>query len=268
MVRLHDRPQLIYFLRSFFNKMLSYKILCIDETGKASYSHLSELFVLSGVIIPESLQAKIDNQVRKLKKKYLKDEDEIFHSRDMSRRKGKFSIFKDSKIEVNFWSDFVSILNRPEISIFFIVVNKQNAKKASWQPKTILVRSYLRILSEFAKHLKVNKCCGKIINESEPSQDIYLITSHNRLQSMGTGDGSVSAYEYKGMVTSLSLVSKINNDVAIQIADALAPIAVLRYKKSSQNQIKKLTHPEKIKYNLIERKLADTTNPSLFEILI
>jgi len=248
--------------------MPSYKILCIDETGKASYSHSSKLFVLSGVIIPESLQIKVNNQVRKLKKKYLKDEDAIFHSRDMSRKKGRFSIFKDSKIELNFWSDFVSILNRPEISMFFIIVDKQNAKKASWQPKTILVRSYLRILSEFAKHLKVNKCCGKIINESEPSQDIYLISSHNRLQSMGTGDGGVSAYEYKGMVTSLSLVSKINNDIAVQIADALAPIAGLRYKKNSQNQIKKLTHSEKIKYKLIERKLADTTNPSLFEVLI
>jgi len=80
--------------------------------------------------------------------------------------------------------------------------------------------------------------------------------------------GGVSAYEYKGMVTSLSLVSKINNDIAVQIADALAPIAGLRYKKNSQNQIKKLTHSEKIKYKLIERKLADTTNPSLFEVLI
>ena len=49
------------------------------------------------MLITEKDRSKIDNQVKKLKKKFLKNENVVFHSRDMSRKKGPFSIFKDKK---------------------------------------------------------------------------------------------------------------------------------------------------------------------------
>jgi len=36
--------------------MENYKILALDESGKASYNHNSNLFILSGVVIPEELK--------------------------------------------------------------------------------------------------------------------------------------------------------------------------------------------------------------------
>lgn len=247
--------------------MNQYRLLALDESGKASYEHPSELFVLSGVIIPEKLKQKLDNQMRKLKKKFFDNEDLVFHSRDMSRRKGPFAALRDRKIEIDFWSRFTTIANNSDIALFFIVADKKKAKKEGWQPKTILKKSYLKILDEFAgKYLAAE--CGKIILESDPSQDVYLIQAHNRLQSTGTSDGKISAKEYRTKVTSLSLVNKSNLDIDIQMADALAPIVGLIYKNHNPNKQRKLNKVEKMKARLVERKLRNNTPPSILENLL
>lgn len=248
--------------------MQPYKLLSIDETGKASYDHESKLFVLSGVVIPEKLKPKIDHKMRLLKKKFFGDEEIVFHARDMTRKKGPFSILKEGKRELQFWSEFISLANNPDISFFFVTTDKKKAQTASWQLQTILRRSYLKILADFTHHLKTSNYCGKIIVESDPDQDTFLIYAHNRMQAEGTGDGSVTGTEYKKMVTSLSLVNKSNQDIDVQLADAMALIAGLKYELTIQNKPRRLTKIEAMKMRLLDRKLADSKNPSLFEILI
>lgn len=248
--------------------MKLYKFLSIDETGKASYDHPSELFVLSGAVIPEKLKVKVDHKMRLLKKKFFNNEELVFHARDMSRKKGSFSILNNTAKELQFWSQFISLVNNPEISFFFVITNKKNAKKASWQLQTILRRSYLKILADFTRHLKTTGYCGKIIVESDADQDPYLIYAHNRMQAEGTGDGSVNGSEYKNMVTSLSLVNKSNLDIDVQLADAMAIIAGLNYKINLLNKHQKLSKVEEMKMRLLGRKLSDAKNPSLFEVLI
>lgn len=247
--------------------MNKYKLLALDESGKASYQHPSELFVLSGVIIPEKLKSKLDNKMKKLKKKFFSDEDLVFHSRDMYRRKGPFASLQDTTTEINFWSSFTAIANNPEIALFFIIVDKSKAKHKGWQPKTILKKSYLKIIDEFAmKHLNTES--GKIIVESDPSQDLYLIQAHNHLQSTGTSDGKISAKEYRKKLTSLSLVNKSNLDIDIQMADALAPIAGIIYKNNTLKKQRKMSKVEKMKKRLIERKLKNSSYPSILEVLL
>ena len=143
--------------------MVGYKIISLDESGKASFEHPSKLFVLSAVLVPESFRSKLDNKIKKIKKKFFKDEEIVFHSRDMSRKKGPFSILRDPKTETAFWSEFVSVLNNKDISLIFIITNKTKAVKLGWQPKTILKRSYLRLLELFLIQLNKNKNKGKII---------------------------------------------------------------------------------------------------------
>lgn len=248
--------------------MTIYKLLSLDESGKASYDHKSELFVLSGIVIQEKFKQKLDRLTRKLKKKYFKNEDIVFHSRDMYRRKGPFSILRESKKELDFWSEFISIVSDPEISVMFIIVDKQKAKHKGWHQKTILKRAYLKILEEFAnKQLKLG-INGKIITESDPSQDFYLIEAHNRIQGIGTSDSTMSAQEYRQKITSLSLVNKANLDIDVQIADALAPIAGMMYSHNILQKQKQMNHIEQMKKELIEKKLGNTANPSVFEVLI
>ncbi|HLE49759.1 MAG TPA: DUF3800 domain-containing protein [Patescibacteria group bacterium] len=235
--------------------MVGYKIISLDESGKASFEHPSKLFVLSAVLVPESFRSKLDNKIKKIKKKFFKDEEIVFHSRDMSRKKGPFSILRDPKTETAFWSEFVSVLNNKDISLIFIITNKTKAVKLGWQPKTILKRSYLRLLELFLIQLNKNKNKGKIIAESDPSQDIYLIEAHNTHQAQNQS--------YRNNVTSISLVSKSNFDSEVQIADALAPIAGRIFSKVA---IKKKV--EKIKARLVERKLLDKENSSYLESLV
>ncbi|MCL5985964.1 MAG: hypothetical protein M1371_05280, partial [Actinobacteria bacterium] len=71
--------------------MDKYLLLSIDESGKASYKHSSELFILSGIVIQEQLRTKLIKSMRYLKSKYFNNEEIVFHSRDVSRRKGLFS---------------------------------------------------------------------------------------------------------------------------------------------------------------------------------
>jgi hypothetical protein len=247
--------------------MNQYRILSIDETGKASFSHPSELFILSGVVMPESMKKIIDQQMRTLKKDFFGDEEVVFHSRDMARHKGYFKNLSNPYVETKFWKKFIKTVEIDDIAIYFIITDKKKAAIWNWQPSTILRRSYLRLLSEFARHLKITGSCGKIMNESEPSQDIHLIYAHNRLQSVGIGDGSVESQEYKRMVTCLSLVNKANLDIDIQIADALAPIAGIKYRLENKQKVE-LGISEKVKYDLIEKKLNGKTNLSLYEVLI
>ncbi len=246
--------------------MQAYKILSIDESGKAAYAHPSKIFILSGVVIPEILKPKIDAKMRKIKKKYFNDEDVVFHGRDMARHGGKFSVLKDAKKETSFWSEFVSVVNHPNISFYFIVTDKEKASKAGWQPHTILRRSYLRIISEFVRCIKTEKYSGKIVNESDVQEDALLIYAHNRLQVQGTGDGSVSANEYKKLITSLSLVNKSNFDIDVQIADAVAFVGRLKYEIDILKKKRVLSKVEKVKIRLINRKVNG--KPGLFEVLI
>lgn len=233
----------------------SYKILSIDESGKASYTHPSKLFILSAVLIPENFKIKLDIKVRKLKVKYFKNEEIVFHSRSMSRKKGPFSIFKDSKTETNFWSELISILNDQKISLIFIITNKQKARKRGWQLKTILKRSYFRLLELFLVQLTKDQGKGKIIAESDPSQDLYLIEAHTTQQAQNQN--------YRQSVTSISLVSKSNLDPDVQLADALAPIAGMIFSK-----VKPKNRIETVKIKLIKRKLENQINPSYLESLL
>lgn len=247
--------------------MKNCKLLSIDESGKASYNHPSDLFTLSGVVIPEEYKTKVDRQIRKLKKKFFKNEEIVFHSRDMTRKKGPFHILRDPKIETSFWSEYISILNNQVIGVIFIITNKGKAKLKAWQPKTILERSYKRILEYFVKGLKKGYQ-GKIITESDPFQDLLLIKAHNHLQGVGTSDKKITAQEYRNTITSLSFVNKRNQDADVQIADSLALVGSMMHRINEKKIKSSLSNIDKMRLRLIERKLANTICPSYFEVLI
>jgi hypothetical protein len=165
--------------------MKDYKVLALDETGKASFNHPSKNFVLSGLVLPEKFRLKLDKSIRKLKKKYFDDEEIVFHCRDILRKKGSFAILReDPKKEIKFWSEFIVLLNTDLLSLAFVIVDKGKARKLGWNDIAILTRVYGKMLEEFTKkHLSNNN--GKIIVESDPYQDKYLIKAHNKLQSIG-----------------------------------------------------------------------------------
>ena len=247
--------------------MKDYKVLALDETGKASFDHLSKNFVLSGFILPEAFRLKLDKSIRKLKKKHFNDEEIVLHCRDILRKKGPFACLRESPSkELEFWSDIISIMNANYLSMAFVIADKDKAKKIGWNDIAILRKSYRKMLEEFTKkHLGKNN--GKIVAESCPDQDKYLIEAHNRLQAMGIPSEGITGSDYRNKVTSLSLVNKANLDIDIQMADILAIMADIVYKMKIGIK-KKPTKVEAMMKKLINRKMADKNNPGIFEILI
>ena len=66
----------------------------------------------------------------------------------------------------------------------------------------------------------------------------------------------------------MSLVNKANLDIDIQIADTLAPTAGMMYGRNVLKKQKQTSKIELIKEELIDKKLGNTGNPSVFDVLI
>jgi hypothetical protein len=245
--------------------MKGYKILALDETGKASPKHHSKNFILSGIIIPEVFKPRLKILMCKLKKKYFGNDEIVFHCRDMLRRKGPFApLREDPAKEMRFWSEFTAILNSEKISLAFVITDKAKARKLGWNEVAILKRAYVKMLEEFVKnHLGTYN--GKIIAESDPSQDKYLIEAHARLQGVGIPSEGITGSNYREKITSLSLVNKLNLDDDVQIADSLAIMAGMVY-EMKMGKMKKTTKIEKMMKRLIERKMSG--NLGIFEVLV
>jgi len=247
--------------------MNDYKILALDETGKASFNYKSKNFILSGLIFSESFRDELDAQIRDLKRAYLDNEKLVFHCRDIIREKGKFAFLRNNpEKEKSFWSEFISILESQYLSLAFVVTNKEKAKKLGWNDIAILKHAYRKMLEEFAAKYLINHN-GKIIVESEPYQDKYLIGSHNRLQSIGVPSEGITAAQYRSQLTCLSLVNKLNLDNEVQIADSLAIMANIFY-KFKLGKAEKITNIECKMKKFIDKKILDTDNPSILEILV
>lgn len=247
--------------------MSEYRILALDETGKASFKHSSAAFVLSGLITSEDFLPKLNDDFSKLKQKFFKDPQIVFHCRDMLRKKGPFSILRDLQIEEIFWNEFIGSLDHEDVAMATIVVDKEKAKKLGWNDIAILRRSYSKMLEEFTKKHLTGTQKGKIIIESDPYQDKYLLEAHNRLQGQGVPSEGVSAADYKKKMTSISVVNKLNLDINVQLADNLAIMGYVFYEVKINKRAKMSTTEEKFK-KLIERKMTNTVNPSIFEILV
>jgi hypothetical protein len=247
--------------------MNQYKILALDETGKASLKHLSSAFVLSGLIVSESFLPRLEKTLIKLKKKFFNDPDVVFHCRDMLRRKGPFSILRDGKVAIRFWSEFVSVFNHQNISIATIIVDKEKARKLGWNEVAILRKSYAKIFEEFTKKYLKEAGRGKIVAESDPYQDKFLLEAHNRIQILGIPSEGIKGTDYRSKLTCVSLVNKLNLDVHVQMADNLAIMGHMFYELKI-NKRKKLSRIEKMFKRLIDRKITEKVNPGIFEVLV
>ena len=114
-------------------------------------------------------------------------------------------------------------------------------------------------------HLSKNEK-GKIITESDTSQDPYLAKAHNDFQTKGIPDCSLSGKNYWEKITSLSFVNKKNYDPEIELADLLGSTIRLKYRIENKKFKKKICGVELKKLKLVNRKILK--NNSNYSILI
>ncbi|NTU66932.1 MAG: DUF3800 domain-containing protein [Candidatus Moranbacteria bacterium] len=233
----------------------SYKLF-IDELGTASPKHLdSELYILSGCSVDDSERSKIKTWSDQIKFKYWGRTDVVFHSREIWRRENDFSLLKDKKIRGEFLDDLEKFLLCSKFKLFFVVVDKNIAKKKAWNDVKIYNETCRWLIRNFLLVLLTNDSKGKIIVESATGEkDFYFHKALSYYLSGGIPEINVSHEKVKEVLTAISFVTKNNHDIEEQIADLFAYIAKCKYFQKRKKKFESGDYEERM-LKLINKKL-------------
>lgn len=188
----------------------------IDESGTANPLNWksSTYFTLCGLVTNNKNKEKLNTDLGNLKLKYFGKRSYILHGVNLEDHLGT-----SQKIS-NFANDLKIFLNNSTFFLLYVSVNKEKAFKRSWKQKTILKRSYRKLIDNLIKFLIAKNSYGTICAEaSNIEQDKYLYEAFFHFIVNGISRNSITAAEVKTRLTSLSFVTKNNNDAEEQLAD-------------------------------------------------
>ncbi|OGM92917.1 hypothetical protein A2333_01960 [Candidatus Wolfebacteria bacterium RIFOXYB2_FULL_49_7] len=200
--------------------------LYLDETGTPSLNGFNPgfpYFILSGFIVDEAQANNIKIKADQVKFKYWGRTNIVLHSREIGRRENDFALLKDPSVEKNFHKDLSQLLILNGGRSVLVVVNKDKAKNLGWKADDIYRNTSKEMLRFFIEVLHHKNDKGQIIIESAGTQkDVafykeYIYFLSNGIQSLG-----IDHHKMKKILTSISFVSKNNQDIETQIADLLA----------------------------------------------
>lgn len=238
--------------------MKEYKLF-IDESGNSDPNNkFSNPYILCGCAVPEHEREEIKALADQIKFKYWGKTNIVFHSREIARNEGNFSIFKDKPDLRNFFlNDLFIFLKRISLIVFIIIVDKDLARKRGWNQNKIVKETTNHLIYHFIAFLLSSLGLkGKIIIESATAQkDAYFLRAFAYFLSPGFTELSVNYKEVRQSLTSLSFVTKDNLDIEEQIADLLAYGAKCKFNKEENgNKFLKGSYEDKI-INILENKL-------------
>ena len=238
--------------------MKEYKLF-IDESGNSDPNNkFSNPYILCGCAVLEHERKEIKILADQIKFKYWGKTNIVFHSREIARNEGNFSIFKDKPdLKEEFLGDLFTFLKRISSIVFVIIVDKDLARKKGWNQNKIVKETTNHLIYHFiAFLLSKSELKGKIVIESATAQkDAYFLRAFSYFLSPGFIELSVTYEEIRKILTSLSFVTKDNLDIEEQIADLLAYGAKCKFNKE-KNDIKFLkgSYEEEI-INILKNKL-------------
>jgi hypothetical protein len=225
----------------------------IDESGMANprMHNVSPYFSLCGVVINEESRDKLKKAFEKLKITHFKN-NLILHSTNIRRM-----LKTEDKIEA-FAKDTEKVLGNFGFFLLYVVVNNEKAKKYSWTNKAVYKKAYREIIGNLIKFLIAKNAIGKIFSEaSNVFQDISLYENFFHYIANGIPNLAISPADVKKHLTSISFVTKANNDTEEQIADLLGCMG--RIKTEIDNKIKSEKNLDSM-----EKVLFKITNKYLF----
>ena len=102
--------------------------LYIDESGDHGLVNLDmdfPVFLLCGILISEENYQLIRNEFNKIKRKFWKNKEVIFHSRDIRKCDKEFQILFDMEIKKQFYVQINSIVENSDYQIIASAINKE-----------------------------------------------------------------------------------------------------------------------------------------------
>lgn len=236
------------------NKIDNYKLF-VDELGTPNTKDKkSELYILSGCSVEEAERHNLKIRADQIKFKYWGRTDIIFHSREIGRKENDFEIFKNSKVYNEFLKDLEVFLSEAKFKMFFIIVNKEKARRLAWNNVKIYKETSNILIKNFLLILLSGDSKGKIIIESAAEKDLYIYKAFNYFLAGGIKELKVSHKKVQEILTSFSFVNKQNYDIEEQIADLFAYAARCYYFIKVKKKIK-IGLYEKIMISLLKKKL-------------
>lgn len=234
--------------------------LFIDELGQAKpKSSQSDLYVLCGCAIEKTLKESVKNGAEHIKFKYWNRTNIIFHSREIGRNKGPFSIFKNKPIKrQEFLNDLIIYLKNAPVAIFIVVCENQKAKELGWNSAKVVKETGKLLFFHFISWLLgISGSQGKIVIESATAEkDRYYLNEFSYFLSPGCKE--LSSVDYKMMkriLTSISFVTKQNQDIEEQIADLFAYAAKCKYLRAARKHTYKVGSYEDRIIKTLDQKL-------------
>lgn len=242
------------------NKREYYKLF-IDESGTANpKDSMSEVYILSGCSVSKVECINIKNWADQIKFKYWGRTNIIFHSREISRREGDFSILKNEEKYNEFIQDLAKFLELSEFRTLYIIVDKQRARQAGWNDKKIYKDTTIYLVKNFLLTLLNDNLCGEMIIESASAEkDKYLLDAFAYFLGAGISELKINQHTIQDTITSVSFVTKKNNDIEEQIADLFGYAAKISYFKQKRVPFKEGLY-EKMITNLLDKKMFVVPN--------
>lgn len=230
--------------------------LFLDENGHYDPKHHSDDYTVTGIICRDYQSQNLKVEADQIKYKYWNDTSVVFHSRDIGKRKGDFSILRDPKMRKDFYRDLYTFLNRANHKVISVSMDKRTAVASGLTGADILRETWKTVFDTFLEFLSVHSLPGQIVIESSGSQDIELYKLYTGYLIRGYPPQGVTPQNIKSMLTSLSFVSKHNQDTEAQVADLYAYIStqVLR-KNEGKTAITPGSYEEKMS-NILQAKIV------------
>lgn len=204
--------------------------LYLDETGTPNFTGSSSsfpYFILSGFIVNERQEDVLKTRADQVKFKYWGKTNIVFHSREIGRRENDFSILKDPLVEQSFHKDLAQLIMSTGGNSVLAVVNKNKAVSLGWKDNDVYKKTSSEMLKFFIEFLHAKNQRGQIIIESAGTRrDISFYKEYIYFLANGIATFGLDHRKIKQILTSISFVSKNNQDIEAQIADLLAYPAV------------------------------------------
>lgn len=212
--------------------------LFIDESGNAGPIYLPDRpYILVGCAIDGEKRASLEQKANALKMKYWRKTNVVLHHVDLKDSKGVFSILAgDVAKQEAFKKDLLQYLHSAPVNVFVSVVNKQKVTP-SWTINTVVKKTARSIFADYIAFLYTRKSPrGDIIIEASDSlKDKEYLDAFRYFLSPDCKDldTDFSVRNIRDVITSITFVTKQNNDNETQVADILGYAASCKYKRDT-----------------------------------
>lgn len=210
--------------------------LFIDELGVPTKD---PLYIVTAASIKEINKEKVRILADQIKFKYWGTTDVVFHSREIGLNLDSFSIFKSDHLKKEeFLKDLKIFLKKCPVIILSSVVDNVSARTHGWIQKSKFIKETSRIL--FADFAMITYCKsrtkGKIIIELDEAKEESYFKSFRSLLGGGIKGTPIKSADIRGIFTSISFVTKKNNDIETQLVDLFSYAVKCKYLRDIQSK--------------------------------